>query len=328
MKITSQIASQYVALTRGCGVADVSDRTWIAVMGGDRVRFLHAFCTNDVKALSPGAGCEAFVTNHQGKTIGHVNLLCQPDRILVDGSPGQAAALIAHWDRFVISEDVQFQDCAAVSAALLLSGPETTNIWRQISAGESLPLGLLEHRTVPLAGKPTLVCRLGWTGPDSYLLRVDRQDLGAVKNAIFTAGATACDSQAVDLARIEAGSLVFGQDVRDDYLPQEINRGAQAISFKKGCYLGQETVARIDALGHVNWQTAGVQWVDASAPVPAVGAELKVDDKVVGHVTSVAYSIRLGAPLAIARLKRLLATIGTRFSTQLGDMQVVSLPLA
>src|SRR4030095_4386079 len=101
---------EYEALTTGVGVADLTGRSRFAVRGGDRVRFLHSFCTYDIQRLTPGSGCEAFVTSHQGKIVGHIFVFCMADELLLDAVAGQAGTLIAHLDRFVISDDVTFVD--------------------------------------------------------------------------------------------------------------------------------------------------------------------------------------------------------------------------
>jgi folate-binding protein YgfZ len=126
------------------------------------------------------------------------------------------------------------------------------------------------------------------------------------------------------MARIEAGVPLFGRDITADNLPQEIGRDQVAISFTKGCYLGQETVARIDALGHVNRQLVGVRF--EGNEVPAVGTKLTAEGKEVGQVTSAAWSPKLAAPLAIALVRRGHAKAGTRLTSASGDAVIVVLP--
>jgi folate-binding protein YgfZ len=125
---------------------------------------------------------------------------------------------------------------------------------------------------------------------------------------------------------VEAGFPLFGHDIGEDNLPQEVGRDAQAISFKKGCYLGQETVARIDALGHVNRLLCGVKFT--ADTVPAGGTTLVAAGKEVGHVTSAVWSPRLKSALALAFVRRLHATAGTRLESEAGAAEVVTLPVA
>ena len=121
-------------------------------------------------------------------------------------------------------------------------------------------------------------------------------------------------------SRIEAGFPLFGTDITDDNLPQEIGRNQQAISFTKGCYLGQETVARIDALGHVNRLLARVKFT--AGEVPATGTELFAADKPVGKVTSACWSPEFGGPLAFALLRRTQTAAGTQLTSASGPAEV------
>src|SRR6266478_6566196 len=101
---SADFLAQHSALSRGVGFAFLSGRTIISVSGSDRATFLHAFCTNNIKALVPGRGCEAFVTSPQGKTLGYVLIFCQPDELVIDTAPGQAKGLIEHFNHYVLSE--------------------------------------------------------------------------------------------------------------------------------------------------------------------------------------------------------------------------------
>jgi folate-binding protein YgfZ len=125
--------------------------------------------------------------------------------------------------------------------------------------------------------------------------------------------------------RLETGTPLYGVDFDDDNLPQEVGRNEQAISFTKGCYLGQETVARIDALGHVNQQLVGVRF-DGEA-IPTVGTELTSGGAVAGRVTSATYSPLLEAPLAIAMVRHKFLPTGTRLDSANGPCEIVSMPI-
>lgn len=318
---------EYEALTGGIGVADLTDRTRIELRGGDRMRFLHSFCTNDIQRLTPGSGCEAFVTNHQGKTIGHIFVYCQAEALLLDAVARQAGTLIAHLERFVISDDVTFHDQTEITGELLVAGPQAATLLQRL-CGEQVPQGPGDHKVVTIAGQKACIACVDFIRPSSYFIAAPRVDIDAIGQAINQAGVVRCGTDAVEAARLESGTPLFGHDITEENLPQEIRRDAQAISFTKGCYLGQETVARIDAMGHVNRLLAGVRWPDGRSPIPQPGTELKVGDKVVGHVTSVAWSPRLDQPLAIALVRRLSAQPGTRLDSPIGLAEIVALPLS
>jgi folate-binding protein YgfZ len=139
-------------------------------------------------------------------------------------------------------------------------------------------------------------------------------------------GAIRCDHGAFESLRIECSLPLFDIDFNEENFPQEIDRDRVAISFTKGCYLGQETIARIDALGHVNQKIAGVRFF--SADLPPVGAELSKGGVKVGKITSAAFSPRLNTPLALALVRREANSPGARLESTAGECEVISLPVA
>ena len=147
----------------------------------------------------------------------------------------------------------------------------------------------------------------------------------AVTAAISAAGAIRCDPAALESARLEAGTPLFGLDITPDNLPQEVARDTRAISFTKGCYLGQETVARIDTIGHVNRLLVGLKF--SGPDVPAAGTAVLAADQPIGQVTSAAWSPRLAAPLALAYIRRAHAKPGSQLTSSTGPAEVVALPL-
>jgi folate-binding protein YgfZ len=325
MHIDHAYLTQYDALTQAAGFAPLPARTILALTGNDRITFLHAFCTNNIKALTPGRGCEAFITSPQGKTLGHTFVFCEADQLLLDTSPGQAADLIAHFNKYIISEDVNFIDRSAELSDFLVAGPSAHALLAQL-VGVKPPEKLLDHAPAMLANYPVSIRRVEYAASASFFVQVPSAALRNVEQALNASGAVRCDLAAVESARLEAGIPLFGLDIMPDNLPQEVGRDAQAISFTKGCYLGQETVARVDALGHVNRQLVGVKLVGDS--IPRAGAMLLSNDKEVGHVTSVAWSPTLQAPFAFAFVRRPYAKPGTQLSTDIGSAEVVALPIA
>jgi len=319
-----EILTQHTALTQGVGVTDLSDRTRLELRGSDRVSFLHAFCSNDIKRLAPGCGCEAFVTSPQGKTLGHVLVFCDTDRLLLDTSPGQAQSLSAHFNKYVISEDVEFVERTAELGNLLVTGAHAAQTLQQ-RTGSAPPSELLSFVPTRIAGCEVVIRRVEYAGVTSFFLQVVANEIPRLMAALLENEAVLCGPEAVEAARLEAGFPLFGRDITDDNLPQEVGRDAKAISFTKGCYLGQETVARIDALGHVNRSLVGLKF--ASSEVPAFGSALLTDGKDVGHVTSAIWSPILNAPLAMGYVRRVHARPGTMLATTISSAEVISLPI-
>ncbi len=293
---------QYRALETGRAVVDLAGWSSIAVTGKDRHAFLHNFCTNDVKRLVPGASCEAFFTNVKGKIVGHGIIICRETELSFFGAPGQATRLIEHLDRYIIREDVQLRDTTAERSYML-------------AAGDEIPAAEFD------------AC-ISWnlTGRgDEYICEIRSSETSLIRRLVDDHGFIVAEPAAFVTARIEAGTPLFGIDFDEHNLPQEVGRDREAISFTKGCYLGQETVARIDALGHVNQRCVGVRFF--GTVVPAAGAELSLDGQVVGRVTSACFSPKLAAPLALAMVRREANASGTRLDSSLGECEVLAQPL-
>jgi len=324
MKPTAEFLSQYNTLTSGVGISQLAGRTIIDVTGADRTQFLQSFTTNDIKRLAPGRGCEAFVTSTQGKTLGHVLVLCEAEKYILDTTAGQAAALISHFERYVITEDVQFTERTAQFCDILLAGTGATALLNTVT-GANPSTEPYSSAPVEIAGRRAMLTRVEYAGRISAFLQTSIDDAAAVIAVLCAAGAVLCDAAAVESARLEAGMPLYGLDITPDNLPQEVARDDRAVSFTKGCYLGQETVARIDAVGHVNRLLVGLKF--SGEEMPASGLPLLAADQQVGHVTSAAWSPRLDAPLALGYVRRPHSKPATQLASTLGPVEVIKLPL-
>jgi tRNA-modifying protein YgfZ len=293
--------TDYKTLRSGAGFVVLADWTCVSIAGRDRQQFLHNFCTNDIKRLAPGASCEVLITNVKGKIVGHGVVSCRDDELVFVGAPGQGVSLVAHLDRYVIREDVTVRDETDCRSYLLV------------------------HREAIESGYPIIDWNL--IGDDSYILvEVPSADVEELTIRLTSRGAKSVGGDAFTAARIEGGFPFFGVDFDDNNLPQEVGRDRQAISFTKGCYLGQETVARIDALGHVNQQLVGVRFI-ASA-TPTAGLELSRAGSPAGRVKSASFSPKLNAPLALAMVRREANAVGSRLESEVGECEVIALPVA
>ncbi|MEX2112672.1 MAG: glycine cleavage T C-terminal barrel domain-containing protein [Pirellulales bacterium] len=314
----------YQALISQAALVELGPRTQIEISGADRAAWLHNLTTNEVRNLAPGAGCEAFLTSVQGKTLAHVLLFVGADAIVLDTVGGQAEVILKHLDHYLITERVTMVDRSDAWGEWYLGGPTSTELLTA-ATGAPPPTTRLHHAAVSLAGRTAWVRRVELAGPVGFLIVAGRDDFAAIGDALVAAGATRCRQAAFEAARIEWGFPLFGHDISDKNLPQEVARDGQAISFVKGCYLGQETVARIDALGHVNRTLVGVRFDSASVPTP--GLELSSDGASAGTVTSASYSPHLQAPLALAYVRRGQNAAGQKLQSALGDADVVALPV-
>jgi folate-binding protein YgfZ len=316
-------AAEYTALTERAGVSDWCDRTLIEIAGTDRAVFLHNFCTNEIKGLTPGSGCELFVTDVKGRTVGHGVVYCQEQSLVLETVADQGEKLISHLDRYVIREDVQLHDRSDEWSQFVLVGPEADALV-QSRWDVTVPVQCCSHVAVEQAAAELRICRTDWFGPVGFLLRGTRETLGSVLGDLMD-GAVGCGPRAIEAIRVEAGTPWYGQDISDANLPQEVARNQQAISFTKGCYLGQETVARLDAMGHVNRLLCGVRFEGQDVPTP--GVELKMDGRSVGQTTSAVFSPHLNAPLALAYIRAGCNHVGSRMDSDFGSAEVVAMPV-
>jgi tRNA-modifying protein YgfZ len=291
------------------GLIDRSDRVRVEVSGPARARFLHNLTTNEVKRLPAGRGCEAFVTSLQGKTIGYVILLAADDRIFVRSDPGGLELAMPHFRKYGLFDDIAIEDRTPETFELHLAGEGGFEILRRAGAGVPDEPDYA-HNTSELAGYPVRIVRERPVGVPGLTVIGERGDAAAVMAALKAQGLADLEADAFEALRIEAGTPVFGKDVTDKNLPQEFARDDRAISFVKGCYLGQETVARIDALGHVNQVLKGLIFGLGSA-CPAPGSVLEAGGKRVGVITSAAESPRRGHPVALGMIRTSHAAPGT-----------------
>ena len=290
---------QYRALRHGKAFFVLAGWSSISICGKDRQAFLHNFCTNDVKRLVPGGSCEAFITNVKGKIVGHGLIGCADDELEFVGAPGQAAAIIAHLDRYIIREDVQLADTTESRSYVLVLGGDK-------NPGESFT-----------SSSPI--------GREASIVGVNSNEVSKLVSDLAGSEFSHVQEQAFSAARIEAGFPLFGTDFDSNNLPQEIGRDREAISFTKGCYLGQETVARIDALGHVNQRIVGLRCLGME--MPRVGSELSQGGAAVGRITSASISPGAKGALALAIVRREANATGTRLDSALGECEITELPV-
>ncbi len=317
-------AVEYQATRQGVGVANVSDRTQIRLTGEDRSSFLHNLCTNDIRKLSAGSGCEAYLLNSQGRILGYVHVFAEEDSLVVDSDPGHSEALLAQLDRYLIREKVELSDASEGWGQLLLIGPKADECLAGLNV-TTPAIAPLSNCKASIAGHTVRLRRTTLGSQTNLLVVVQRDALFEVWNTLREAGAVPIGASTVETCRIEAGSPIYGLDINERSLPQEVARDQQAISFTKGCYIGQETVARIDARGHVNKFLVGVQF--EGQELPAAETSLSDNSGEVGTVTSSSFSPTLNAPLALAYVKRGFDGEGQVFQSPQGSATIVKLPV-
>lgn len=312
---------EYEAATSAAALFDLSDRPQIEVTGGDRVKFLHNFCTNDIKKLQAGEGCEAFVTNVKGRILAHIFVFATDEALWIETAAGAEPALLAHLDRYLITEDVELHGRTAELGELFVSGKQASQLLNN-NGIDVAELGLYGHASAKSAGISVVVRRVDLLGTPGYLLSIAKAQLAPLWKELYEAGAQPAGSAAFHALRIETGMPLYSVDLSEDNLAQEAARNSQAISFTKGCYLGQEPIARIDALGHVNRELRGLKLSSAKPPEPGAPVLAGDDSQEIGHVTSSALSYSDDRPVALALLRSNWTAPGTEVTVKCGDEAV------
>jgi tRNA-modifying protein YgfZ len=321
------LRAEYHALREGCGLIDRSERGKLALNGPDAKSFLAGQVTNDTEALQPGDGCYAAFLTHKGKMLGDMRVLAvgadpgsTPSELLLDTERVALQALFDMIRRFKIGYDVELHKRTLECALLSLVGPASREVATRASGHDELPEH--EHAHTP-ARIADLEVRLIGTDESGVDVLCDAADREAVGEALVAAGAHLVSEAAAEIVRVERGRPRYGVDLDDTTIPQEAGLNERAVSFTKGCYVGQETVARLYYRGKPNRHLRGLRF---SAPA-AAGEELRLGERVVGHIGSSALSPALG-PIGLALVRRE-AEPGTTVSVgEHSTAEVVELPFA
>ena len=307
----------------GAALCDRSHRGRILARGEDRVSFLQGQTTNDVNALKPGDGCLALVLTGKGKLRGDVRVACFPEHLLLDLEGAVAGAVKQHLERFIIMEDVVLEDVSEATAALLVTGP-TARLLVESVLGRAVPplseAGWVEIQGLALMGDPA-------AGMEGLMILGEPRPVDDLARVLLERGAGRMGELGFEALRIEAGLPRWGHEMDEDTLPGEVGL-EHALSYTKGCYTGQETMARIKNFGHVNRRLVGLSLCGDELPAP--GATLEADGKVVGRVTSATVAPMLDWPVALGIVRRESGEPGTRLDVVQGSQrlsaQVATLP--
>jgi folate-binding protein YgfZ len=288
---TDSLAADYLTITQACGLLDRSERGKLALGGAEARSFLQGQVTNDVEALRPGHGCYAAFLTPKGKMLGDLRILDTVDELLLDTERVALQELFNMIRRFSIGYDVVLNKRTLESGLLSLLGPGA------LSAVGPVDLPEVEHANVPVsvAGIEARVIRTD-VGVD---LLYDAGETDALGSALTAAGAVPVSESAAEVLRIESGHPRYGVDLDDSVIPQEAGLNERAVSFTKGCYVGQETVARLHYRGKPNRFLRGL----LLSGLCETGEEVSLGERTVGRVGSVADSPNLG-PIALALVRR------------------------
>jgi folate-binding protein YgfZ len=310
------VDNEFAALTKTAGVLDLCSRSRLCLLGEDRIKFLHGQVTNDIDSLAENTGCYAVLVNAKGKMESDLFAYRLADEILIDFEPGLAEAVRARLEKFIITEEVEVADAAPHFGLLSVQGPTAADIMAalKLPAPEAeLALEKTEAE-IYIINQP----RLGSSGFDLFV----PVELLEQMKAQLLEHAPLCGEAAFEKARVLATIPRFGVDLTGDNLPPEGGIESRAISYAKGCYIGQEVIARIRTYGQVNKTLRGLK-LDGTT---AVGDAVFHGEKKVGTLTSVV--TEPNAALALIRREANEPGTALRVETKNGGVhaEVATLP--
>lgn len=296
------LLADYWTLRRSAGRLDLSARSRLIIRGTDRKRFLHGQVTNNVNDLAVGQGCYAAVVSAKGKIESDLNIYCLENELLLDFEPGLATRIAGRFDKYIIADDVQIEDVSGKYGLISVQGPQAID--------PNVPEQPLSFKQI---------------GQSYYVNHARGTRRGfevfvplAAKESLRVMG-TPCGEQALDIVRIEAGIPRFGVDMDETNLAPETGIEARAISYTKGCYIGQEVISRIRTYGQVAKAWRGLR----CESLPVKGDKLHLAGKEVGYITSAVFSPALKANIALGYVRREHNAIGTKLDA---GYEIVQLP--
>ena len=317
--------AEYAAIRKGAAIFAMPERGLVEVEGTDRTEFLHRMVTNDTSTLEPGQGRRAFLLNNKGRIIADLIVLQAAERIWLDLDVFDAAQLKSELDRYLFTEDVTLCDQSAQYAHLSIHGPASLKILEAAAESAIPDFAPLAHTKVPICDSTCVVYRRDETGTpglhviapvdsvESIYTRLADTVGGLVPDVDAAAGpgpkralvGRAIGWSAYNIARIEAGTPLYHVDFGPDCLPHETGILDEAVSFTKGCYCGQEIVARMQSLGHPKRVLVGLGFADERMPIAGAQVFAQPDrEEAIGVVTSSTISPMLGGrAIAFAMVK-------------------------
>jgi tRNA-modifying protein YgfZ len=310
-----QATAEYSSLIERCGLIDRSKRGKLALTGPQATEFLDGQITNAVADLRPGEGCYAAFLTHKGKMLGDMRILAAgenptspPEELLIDTERVALQALFDMIRRFKIGYEVELHKRTLELGMFSLVGPASGAVASMaldpaygegpiVGAGLNLPDIEHSHRAAHIAG---CTVRIVFTiNPRGVDVIFDTSDRDAIWSTLLANGAQPVSEQVAEIVRVERGRPRYGVDMDESTIPQEAGLNERAVSFTKGCYVGQETVARLYYRGRPNRLLRGLRLSEPAHP----GAELRLGEKTVGRLSSAVLSPTLG-PIGLGLVRR------------------------
>jgi folate-binding protein YgfZ len=303
--------AEYKALREAAALFDLSFRGRLCVVGADAQKFLNGQVTNNVKDLKAGAGCYAALVSAKGKLESDLNIYRLENEMLLDFEPGYSTRVTQRLEKFIIAEDARVVEVAADYGLLSVQGPKAAAVLAASLPELALPQEAMAVSKIAGADSGEIYvthqARAGGVGFDLFVPAAAMPQTAA---RLLAHGGRWAGWQALETARVEAGIPRFGADMDESNLAPEA-LGPRAISYSKGCYIGQEVIARVRTYGQVAKALRGLRFGEAVKELPMKGAKIFFGEKEVGYVTSAVHSPRIGCVVALGYVRREANQLGT-----------------
>ena len=311
MPSPSDIASAFAAFRSGAAVSALDDRALIVVRGEDRTSFLQGMLSNEIASLSSGELVPALLLTDQGRVVADLRVYVLADVVWLDAPAWARDDVRTALDRFIVADDVEME--ASDLAGVALRGPNASAVLSQLEAGELSGLADRTHRSAVVGGVGVRAARLSDLGVEGFHFWLEASERERLVGAFVEAGGHEASAGAVEVQRVSAGIGKLGAEFGLETLAPEVPSLEPSISYRKGCYLGQEVVERIASRGKVNWKVALLRCDGDAAVGDAVGGA----NGEVGRITSVTRRPDDHTVLTLARLRATEAEVGTKL--RVGD---------
>jgi len=313
------VERELAALRTGAALSPLSERMVLAARGADRATFLQGMLSNEVVKLEPGHGTHALLLTEQGRVVADLCVLVLESAIWLDLPASSRERVRMALERFVVADDVEFDELSL--SGMALRGPGAEAVLVEVLGAGVGTLAEGAHVEVPRGGVSVRVARLAEFGARGFHIWSAEEDCeDALALELLGGGAVSVGPDASEVFRIANGWAREGVDYDAQTLAAEIPSLARAVSYRKGCYLGQEVMERIAARGHVNWRLVRLTGEPGAVLTP--GTPLRDGDTEVGRVTCAAVLPDSGRPIGLARVRATAASDGTRLVALDGDRPV------
>ncbi|HXK26127.1 MAG TPA: hypothetical protein VMS55_25910 [Myxococcota bacterium] len=323
-------ATRALAARRGAGLFVLRERALVAVRGRDRVRWLDGMLSNDVAHLRPGrssSGCYALLLTPQGRIVCDFHVIQRGEELWLETEARGLPEVLARLERHIIADDVTLEDRSVAITRIGVEGAAAPRLLAR-ALGEPPQLAPECADDFSCAGHRICVASFGWSGAPGFQLIAPAEAEASLASALRAAAVPDAplvegDAEVLEILRIEAGIPRLHRELDEDVLPAEAGLMARAVSLEKGCYTGQEIVARIHSRGAESHRLVALRFAAAEA---AVGAELRAGERVVGSVTSSCRSASAG-PIGLGFVRRPFDAEGNELRADGVPVRVAAAPL-